>query len=242
MEGKKYRLIVFFISLNLLAVSQINYRNAVYNAFISGEMEKWKTAIDKMEKQKTAEPDYLLDLINYQYGYIGWCLGKDKKKEARHYLKLMEENLGELKQQAGETANYHAYFAAVYGFKIGLKTWRAPFLGPKSMKHAEQAIEKDHQNFQANVEMGNIWNHMPKLFGGSYEKARRYYLNAIEIMENSEHYSSENNWMYLNLLAITGQVESKQGNREKAMHLYKKALKIESKFIWVKKELLPSLN
>ncbi|SHI44595.1 Tetratricopeptide repeat-containing protein [Tangfeifania diversioriginum] len=242
MERKRYRLMLLFVCFSLFSVAQNNYSTNIYESFISGKMENWEAAVDEMESKKSTEAVNLLDLINYQYGYIGWCLGNDKKKDARHYLEMMEKNLELLKKEKGETANYHAYNAAAYGFKIGLSLWRAPFFGPKSMDHAEMAIEKDSTNLQANIEMGNIWNHMPEMFGGSTEKAMHYYLKAIEIFEKQEEEKQTQKWMYLNLLATVGQIENHEGNEEKALLFYKKALNIEPRFIWVKNELLPSLK
>jgi tetratricopeptide (TPR) repeat protein len=218
------------------------FKQQVYQAYISGKMEDWKTAIDAMEKQKSNQPADILELINYQYGYVAWCLGNDKNNEAKHYLSLLDNNLEKLKTFSGKTAEYHAYTAASFGFKIGLSTWRAPFFGPKSMNHAELALEKNPQSFQANMEMGNIWNHMPAIFGGSDQKALNYYLNALEIFESKSGETKRNNWMYLNLLTLVGQMQQEMGNPEQARKYFEQALRIEPGFVWVKEELLPSLE
>jgi tetratricopeptide (TPR) repeat protein len=218
------------------------FKQQVYQAYISGKMEDWKTAIDAMEKQKSNQPADILELINYQYGYVAWCLGNDKKIEAKHYLSLLGKNLENLKAISGETAEYHAYTAAAYGFKIGLSTWRAPFFGPKSMDHAEKAMKKDSLSFQANMEMGNIWNHMPAMFGGSDEKALSYYFKALEIMETKVAEIRKNNWMYLNLLTLVGQMHQELENPVQAKIYFEQALHIEPGFVWVKEELLPSLK
>jgi len=242
MEGKKYRLVILLISLSTFAFAQTDYENRIYKSFISGDMKDWKAATDEMENTKSENNDFLPELINYEYGYIGWCLGNDKKNQAKHYLELMEENLEILKNTEGKTALYHAYMAAALGFKIGLSTWRAPFLGPKSMEHAEKAMKNDSLNFQANTELGNIWHHMPAVFGGSDEKALKYYQKAIEIYENSEDELKHKKWLYLNILATIGKLKFEQKNYEQALLYYEKALNIEPKFVWVKNELLPELK
>jgi tetratricopeptide (TPR) repeat protein len=258
MERPKYQLILIFLLLNLASTgrevsnsaflqqtsaenSPSSFKQQIYQAYISGKMEGWKTAIDNMENQKKNEPNFLLDLINYQYGYVAWCLGNDKKDNAKHYLSLLDKNLEQLKSLSGETADYHAYTAAAYGFKIGLSLWRAPFFGPKSMDHGEQALDADSQSFQANMEMGNIWNHMPAVFGGSDEKALNCYFKALEIMKNKPDEFRKNNWMYLNLLTLVGQMQLETGNTESARKYFEQALQIEPSFVWVKEELLPSL-
>ncbi|MBW6536922.1 MAG: tetratricopeptide repeat protein [Mariniphaga sp.] len=266
MERPKYQLILIFLLLSLSSLgrgvlakpslwdnsafplqtsaenTQSIFKQQVYQAYISGKMEGWKTAIGIMEKQKKNDPDFLLKLINYQYGYVAWCLGNDKKNDAKHYLSLLEKNLERLKNTAGETAEFHAYTAAAYGFKIGLSTWRAPFFGPKSMEHAEIALAKNNQSFQGNMEMGNIWNHMPSIFGRSDEKALSYYSKALEIMESKSEEIKRHNWIYLNLLTLVGQMQKEMGNTDSARKYFEQALQIEPNFIWVKEELLPSLK
>lgn len=230
------------LSQNSTGTSESRFKQQIYLAYISGKMDTWKTAIDEMERQKNSQPAYIQDLINYQYGYVAWCLGKNNKDDARKYLSCLEKNLELLKSVAGETAEFHAYSAASYGFKIGLSTWRAPFFGPKSMDHAEKSLEKNSQSFQANMEMGNIWNHMPAMFGGSDEKALKYYLKALEIMETKPAEIQKNNWMHLNLLTLVGQMYQEMGNPELAKKYFEQALQIEPGFVWVKEELLPSLK
>jgi tetratricopeptide (TPR) repeat protein len=226
---------------NIIRQSHKPFKEQIYQAYIAGDMKIWLSVINTMEAQKIEEPGFLLELINYQYGYVAWCLGNNNKTEAKHYLSLLEKNLAKLKSIMGKTAEYHAYSAAAYGFKIGLTIWRAPLLGPKSMKHAQEAIQADSLNFQANMEMGNIWNHMPAVFGGSGEKALDFYLQALEIMEQKPETVRNNNWMYLNLLALIGQVQQGNGQPEQAKKYFDRALQFEPEFIWVKKELLPSL-
>ena len=242
MEGKKYWITVLLTFFCFVAVSQETTTKKIYNAFISGNMHNWASVLNKMENQQEEKLGYLLRLINYQYGYTGWCLGNDEKSEAKKNLSKLEKNLEKLRDKAGPTVNYHAYSAAAYGFKIGLKNWKAPFFGPKSMDHGKKALEMDSLSFQANVEMGNIWNHMPELFGGSVEKALKYYEKALEIYENREEQLAEKKWLYLNVIAISGQLEFEEGNYEKALQFYEKALNIEPKFTWLEKELLPQLK
>lgn len=217
------------------------FKEQIYQAYITGNMKAWESVIHRMESQHKEETDFLLELINYQYGYVAWCLGNNNKSKAKKYLSFMESNLSILKTQTGKTAAYHAYSAAAYGFRIGLSNWRAPLLGPKSMMHAEKSIQADSLSFQANMELGNIWNHMPAVFGGSGEKALHFYYRALKIMEKKPEKVKNNNWMYLNLLTLMGQVHKKEGQPEQAQKYFEQALKIEPEFVWVKEELLPSL-
>ena len=87
MERKKYILIIllFFI---FSGATKGSYKSDIYRSFISGDMVRWKSVIDKMASfcdhiEMTAE------LVNYQYGYIGWCIGNERYDEANKYLKKM---------------------------------------------------------------------------------------------------------------------------------------------------------
>jgi tetratricopeptide (TPR) repeat protein len=241
MERKKYLLILILLIINISFKEETHFKKIIYDAFVNDKMDKWREVINSMEKQQSNDTGYLLELISYQYGYTAWCLGNNKKEDAKIFLSLLENNLTKLERKEGKISAYHAFKAAAYGFKIGLSHWRAPFLGPKSMDHAEKALEKDSMCMQANLEMGNIWNHMPEIFGGSKEKALHYYLKALNIIENDDPQIRKNNWIYLNLLVLAGQTEKEIGNKQKALEYYKKTLEIEHGFIWVKNELLPSL-
>ena len=242
MERKNYWLILLFLIFHGISAAG-DFKKEIYQAFISGEMYGWKNAVDQMERNKQNDPGFLLDLINYEYGYIGWCLGTNKEDEAEDYLEKAEENLNKLDASTSKyKAEIHAYTAAFYGFKIGLQNWRAPFIGPKSVNHAEKALEIDPDNFNANMENGNIWSNMPEIFGGSNEKALKFYEKALETLEKKNTKYLKNNWMYLNLLALLGQIEQELENPEKARSYFQKALEIEPGFLWVKNELLPSLR
>ena len=49
--------------------------------------------IDKMKNVNNNNPDYLLELVNYQYGYVAWCIGNNKNDEAKKYLDQAEKNI-----------------------------------------------------------------------------------------------------------------------------------------------------
>jgi len=241
MERTGYYILALAVIFSLKTEAQTKYQSIIYNSYISGNMENWGSAIKNMAEQKHNNTEYIIELINYQYGYIAWCIDHKKEREAGYFISEMEDNLTYLGKTAGETAIFHAYTAALYGFKIGLNNWKAPVFGKKSMHHAKTALEKDSLNVQANLEMGNIWNYMPEIFGGSKTKAMHYYSRALRIFEN-QYSELHNNWNYLNLLVLAGQTAHKRGHKQTAIDFYEKALKFEPQFQWVRNELLPPLK
>lgn len=88
----KFRLI--FILLAFFAISlQATTREDIYHCYLINRMPVWKNIIDQLNSQPEKSDKLLLELVNYQYGYIDWCLTNNRKDEALVYLKLAEENV-----------------------------------------------------------------------------------------------------------------------------------------------------
>ena len=57
------------------------YRAEVYYAYVNNKMERWKSVIDRFEVVKEKTNEMTLELLNYQYGYIGYCLEFNKEDD-----------------------------------------------------------------------------------------------------------------------------------------------------------------
>lgn len=229
--------ILFFLVSTVWASSN---KTKIYEAYVGNNMGKWKTIIDEMEGSKNSKVDFLLELVNFQYGYIGYCLGNEKMKEAENYLALAEANLKELEKSGGEASHVSAYKSAFYGYSIGLNKMKAPFIGPKSVKYAKLAMEQNSENPMGYIQYGNSQFYMPSVFGGSKVEAVTYFQKAEKLMEKNKT-QLQNDWNYLSLLVLIGQSYTEMKDYKKAMEYYVKALRIEPEFSWVKKELMPQL-
>ena len=146
-------------------------------------MPAWKGIIDQMQSQREKSNELRFELLNYQYGYIAWCIGNNKKDEASDYLKLAEDNLQRLESEKFNLSRISGYKAAFYGFHIGLNIFSAPFIGPKSVASAKLAISLDPDDFFGYIQTGNVQFHAPALFGGSKQEALTNYLKAKVLME-----------------------------------------------------------
>ncbi len=246
-SGKERPYAVAFKSLLLVVLilfyfinTKASYKSEIYQAYIINDMEHWKNVIDEMERQKNKSNAFILELINYQYGYIAWCIGMKKEDQAKKYLSLGEKNVMLLENNGYQLSMVNAYKAAFYGYHIGLSIFQAPFLGPKSMSCAKQAIQLDENNPFGYIQRGNVEYFMPVIFGGSKELGLKYYEKAEKLMENNPE-QLKNDWNYLNLLVMIAQGynELKQYDRTKAY--YEKIIRIEPGFLWVKDELYPEL-
>jgi len=238
MERKK-RFIIIILILSTVNVFASN-KQTIYNAYISDQMDVWKKTIDSMEKNKTSAPVYLLELINYQYGYIGWCLGNNDKNQAKQYLKLAEKNVDILEEQNYNLSLLHSYKAAFWGFKIAISPMKAPFFGKRCIKHVDKALELDASLPMGYVQHGTSYFHMPEMFGGSKEVALKSFHKAEKMMEETPE-KIKNDWNYLSLLTIIAQSYEYMNKLEESKKYYEKVLSIAPDFVWVKTELYPGL-
>jgi len=235
MERTKYILIaiLLFFSVNGLNAS---YKSEIYDAYIGNNMDGWKHTIDKMHLQTNKSDEMMLELINFQYGYIGWCIGCDKKDEAKKYLNLAEKNIELLEKKSFRPSYINSYKAAFYGFRIKLSPVKAPVIGPKSIECAKLAIKQDVANPFGHIQYGNTQLYMPAAFGGSKKVAIDHFLKAQKIMESRQDEIKED-WNYISLLTIIGKAYEETRNYKVAKQYYDKILKIEPEFMWIKKEV-----
>jgi tetratricopeptide (TPR) repeat protein len=239
MERKKYSVVIILLLAGVMAKGA-DYRSEIYKAYIGNRMDLWKKTIDEMSRQKTDDPAWLLELVNYQYGYIGWALGNNQKKEASKMLDEAVVNISKIEKAGYQPSWVHGYKSAFYGFKISFNPLKAPFIGPKSMEQAKLSVETGPSNYFGFVQLGNIWFYMPAAFGGSKKKALEYLLDAQKLMEKDAG-QLKGNWNYMSLLAFIGQAQMEIKEYTEAKTTFDKILKLEPGFSWVKDELYPQL-
>jgi len=239
MERTKYFLIFIIVICSLRAFGS-SFRQEVYKAYISNDMVRWSKVIDAMLQLPDRDNATLMELVNYQYGYIAWCIGTGRKKEALKHLDQAAENLNLLEKSGFRLSWVEAYKSAMYGYRIGLNNLKAPFWGPKSLESARKSVKLDPENYFGYIQMGNAEYYMPAVFGGSKEKALGLFRKAETLLEKSGERLDEN-WNYLGLLAMIGEACMETGKYEEARAAFSKALKVEPAFLWVKDELYPRL-
>jgi len=238
-ERKKHQ-IVFLLLILIAFKLNASYRSEVYYAYVNNRMEKWKSVIDRMNLIENKSDELLHELVNYQYGYIGYCIGFDKKSEAKKYLHLAEQNIEILEKNNYDLSVINAYKCAFYGFRIGLNKLSAPINGLKSLEHGRTALEIDKNNYFAWIQYGNIQFYMPAAFGGSKKEGIEYFIKAKELLEKNPDDLVEN-WNYLSLMVLIGQSYTYIDEPDSALAIYEDILKLEPDFLYVKDELYPDL-
>ena len=240
MEGKRSKLITVLLLLLLSVRINADNRSEIYSAYINNRMENWKNVIDRMEASGSKSNEFLLELINYQYGYIGYCLGLEKEKEAQNYLSAAEKNVSVLEKAGYKLPLLHAYRSAFYGFRISLSRLSAPFNGPRSLSHAKKSIELDSENYLGYTQLGNAYFYMPTAFGGSKKIAFENFNKARNLMEKDLSLT-RGNWNYLSLLVTIALSHTDMEDYVKAKAGYEFILKLEPGFLYVKNDLYPEL-
>ena len=236
MKEINHRLLLFLL---LLISAELNgsFRSEIYYAYINNKMELWKNVIDRMDSIKGNSDELILELVNYQYGYIGYCIGYNKKDEAREYLDLALKNIKILEKKNFNPSTINAYKSAFYSFKIALNSIIAPVIGIKSIESARRAVELDRENYFGNVQLGNIDFYLPSAFGGSKKAALSHYLKAKELIERCPE-DTVMNWNYLCLLLVIGQSHYYLHDYASARDIYEKILDLEPGFLYVRNVLL----
>lgn len=221
--------------------AQSSYKSEIYQAFISGDMVKWKHVLDKMDKIPNKNNEQLLQLVNFQYGYIGWCLGVKREKEAATYLNKAESHLSKLEKQAYQSSTVLAYKSLFLGFQIMQSPIKATLLGMKCLSYSDKAYKLDNKNVFATIQQGNLWYYKPKILGGSVKEALVYYHKAEKLMEAGDDENLKD-WNYLNLLATIAKSYQLIGQPKKQAEYIQKALKVEPDFSWIKSDKRPALK
>jgi hypothetical protein len=239
MQRKNYRIIILLL-IFFSAELEASFRSEIYYAYINSKMELWKEVIDSMDAVKGKSNTLMMELVNYQYGYIGYCIGFNKKEEANIYLDLAIKNIEYLEKEKYNLSLINAYKSALYGFRISLNQLFAPVFGLKIIESAKSAVELDNENYFGYVQLGNVEFYMPSALGGSKKAALEYFLKAKELIEKKPEDTGEN-WNYLNLLIIIGQSYYYLDEYNSAKLVYEKILDLEPGFVYVRNELYPQL-
>ena len=235
MERKKYLSIILLLSPLILCGN--TYSERIYRAYTKGNMTLWKTTMDEMQAVEKPDSGFSLELLNYQYGYMGWLLSKGEKEEAKRLLQQAQKIIQRLDKASYNPSMINAYKAAFVGFEIGIHPYKAPFIGPNSYKYVEQALAYNYRNYFAYLQKANILFYTPSIFGGSKEEAVTNLLKALALYED-DHLETKD-WNLLNILGSLIVFYSEQKEYPKAKRYCEKALALEPNFAWVKNELYP---
>jgi tetratricopeptide (TPR) repeat protein len=216
------------------------YRDAIYRAYLAGDMDSWLAVIELMDSSGNRNEAFILELLNYRYGYIGWCLADGRRKEAERSIALAEKDIQALEKTGRFVSMTESYRSALIGFRIGLNALLAPFIGFESVERSKKAIAVDPVNPYGYIQYGNALSYMPGVFGGSKAAALDNFRTAQSLMEKHPERISRD-WNYLGLLVSIAQTYEEMGEYARAREYLDAVLSREPDFKWVRDELYPAL-
>lgn len=184
---KKIQFLVFLTFITLTVTAQKKdlayYQCAFFESYRAGNMAPWPGLIAEMENAKSTDLLWQTEMVKAIYGLVGYEIGAKRKDLAKVYVDKADSYLDKLLENHPENAKLHSLSGALYGYKIGLAFYKAPFLGPKSMYHISKAIELDPAEPMGYIEKGNSLMYRPAAFGGDKIEALGYYKKALKLME-----------------------------------------------------------
>ncbi len=238
LETKKHLILIVSLFYTFSFYAQNN--KTIYQAYLKEDLVLWENTTNSLLKKRDKTNQELLDILNYEYGYIAFCLHKKKKEKARKHITIAERIIEKLEQCKYNIPTLYAYKSAFTGFKIPLTPYKAPYYSHQSSSYAKKSVQLDKKNILGYVQLGNIAYYSPKLFGGSKQKALKHYLKALKLMEK-EPKNLKHNWNYLNLLTNIIMSYYKTEQYSLAKKYYIKTLKVEPNFHWLKNEMQSKL-
>ncbi|HOP04832.1 MAG TPA: tetratricopeptide repeat protein [Tenuifilaceae bacterium] len=235
---------IFALILSSFTVSATlnSYDLRLYQSYKTGDMTQWVKVIDELNQLYKKEPsrELLFDITEAQYGYIGYLIGIKNSSEARKYIKIAERNVEKILSENSNNHDALAIKGSLYAYHIALSPYKAPFLGPQSMKFIDEAYKTGSNSPQVLIEKGNAAHYAPSLFGGDPKKATEYYTKAAKLLEKSNNGNPPKTWIYLNTLAQLALAFEKSDEPANAEQTYQQILKIAPDFKWVKEKLYPN--
>ena len=185
--------------------------------------------------------EMLYDLIEAEYGYTAYCISVKRRKEAREVLDRAMEHIHLFMELEVDNPRIYSLQGAFFGFRFFLEPFRALQNRNHALEANQKAIDLGPDEPQAWMGKANIDFYTPAFLGGSKRRAVLLYEKAVRLYESSPE-RIQQNWVYLNCLAGLGMAYEKTGQIKGAGAVYRKLLKLEPSFLWVRDDLYPQFQ
>jgi tetratricopeptide (TPR) repeat protein len=213
----------------------------MYEAYLNADNGKWLECINALDAiyEKSSDDTDLLALAKAQHASFTSFRIKKDTEGAQKIINVAQKNVEIYLKNNSKSAEANALLSGILGLQISLSPMKGMSLGSKSSSLADKAIKFDTMNAFANYQKGSSLYFTPRLWGGDVPQAIEHLEVAKRIYETQ---GIDNDWNYLNTLAILGQAYHYQEDLEKAKTSYDLALTTAPDFGWVKFNLLPKLE
>lgn len=218
--NKIFGLIVLTVFPLLAAPAQKHdlsyYRRAFFESYQVGDMAVWPSLIAEMEQAQPVDWVWQTEIVKALYGLVGYQLGTRDKKRAKVYMAQADRYLDTLLTEHPKDAQLHSLAGAFCGYKISLSFYKAPFLGPKSLSHIEQALQLDPTEPMGYIEKGNSLMYRPAMLGGDKMQALTLYRKALKLMDSRKDRKEDWQQILVRAFILKGLYETNQRDEAKA--------------------------
>jgi len=203
-----FKISILFVVLLMFPISSVTaqkrdltyYQCAFFESYRAGSMVPWPGLIAEMEKAKSTDLEWQIEIVKAMYGLVGFQIGAKKKDLAKVYVNKADVYLDKLLKEYPNNAQIHSLAGAFYGYKISFAFYKAPFFGPKSLYHIGKSIELDSKEPMGYIEKGNSLLYRPAALGGDKNEALGLYRKALKLMETRNEQKC--NWQQMLLRAF----------------------------------------
>lgn len=184
-------------------------------------------------------------LGRYYAGLSGYRLIPLAEGDEDRQLQVMNDAIAHLEtaiETAPKMADAHALLSALYGWKAGLQWYKAMFLGPRADDAMARAKKLAPQNPRVVFLNATGLYNKPSMFGGDKEKALKGFERAARLAaQETASGPLAPSWGRADALAWAGVAHMNAGRPDEARTAFRKALRVNPDFGWVKDVLMPQL-
>jgi tetratricopeptide (TPR) repeat protein len=222
------------ISVTLFSTAQAqSSQELMYEAYITSSKILWQKAVNNAE-------DNSWEKAEAYYGLLNSTMQDEDEKLFDKNLEPALDLLSELELNKEHKADALALKSSIYGLIMAYSPWKGMTYGGKSSKAISEAAKLNPLSpIVLSMQGGNLY-YTPESFGGDKSLAIEKYKQSVSRFEAME--LTARNWMYLQALANLGQAYAGTNKNKEAIDSYEKALRLEPKFYYVSKYLLPQVQ
>ena len=184
---------------------------------------------------------YYIGLADYRL--VSYYFSAQDKDKSKPFIEDGIQQLQQCLELREDFAEAHSLLSSMYGNKIAVNPLTAMTLGPKSGKEMDKAMKLEPKNPRNYLIEAWSAYYTPKMFGGSKEKAKSYFEQAIAYFDSFEVTDPIlPDWGHDEAYAWLGMTQMEAEEFEAAKTNFDKALEINPEYGWVKYVLLPDLQ
>lgn len=203
----------------------------LYKAYLAGDMSVWGTYIEDMEEKDSLTLDEIVQVSNYEYGYIAWCIDEKRMDEAKHRLDVFVSHIDYLEKQGYSPSMVAVYRSSVAAYQLSVYKKKFMQMAKEALGYSNKALELDPKNPVALALQGNVKMHIPVMLGGSDAKALEIFQEAEKIMRKA---GDTDTWNFRALQLCIAQCYEKVEGKKRAASYCEEVLAEVPNFVYLR--------